>query len=365
MKKKEVHIVQLIAKSLTEKLSDEEQETLNQFLTVEENTEEFAAINTVWEDLEHVEFNAFDKDVAWEQFETLKAEKKSNAIQLQQTIIRSIAAVLLLFVGIGWYTYQKTSPMQTEVSVWTTDGGETVMALATENAKHSNDLIELNVASVDQIDGDGIDEIHVPAGKRISVVLSDSSKIWLASGSTFKFPRVFKGATREVEISGKAYFEVHRDVKHPFIVKGHSSDITVLGTEFCVDNTNPKREITTLVEGSVALTKDGATLGKLKPNEQAILTNKSETIEITQVDAKSFVDWKEGVLRIIDKPFLEFQQDLEQWYGVKIINNNKQLVQSNFTGSFDQRDNIHSVMQLIESLQGVHYYMKGDTVIIH
>lgn len=365
MEKKDKHIEQLIAKSLTEKLSDEEQETLNKFLEEEDNSEEFIAINTVWDDLEHVEFNAFDKDVAWEQFETLKAEKESNTIQLRQTIIRSIAAVLILFVGVGWYTYQKTTPVKGELSVWTTDGGETLMALPTENAKHSNDLIELDVASVDQIDGDGIDEIHVPAGKRISLVLSDSSKIWLASGSTFKFPRIFNGATREVEIIGKAYFEVHKDVKHPFIVKGQSSDITVLGTEFCVDNTNPKKEITTLVEGSVALTKDGETLGKLKPNEQAILTNKSETIEITSVDAKSFVDWKEGVLRIIDKPFLEFQQDLEQWYGVKIINNNKQLVKSNFTGSFDQRDNIHSVMQILETLQGVHYYMKGDTIIIH
>ncbi|NJK97365.1 MAG: FecR domain-containing protein [Bacteroidales bacterium] len=49
-------------------------------------------------------------------------------------------------------------------------------------------------------------EIIVPIGEKAQLVLPDGSHIWINSGSRFKYPTSFGANTRDVYLTGEAFF---------------------------------------------------------------------------------------------------------------------------------------------------------------
>jgi transmembrane sensor len=66
------------------------------------------------------------------------------------------------------------------------------------------------------------------------IILPDGTKVTLNHGSKIEFPDEFIGKTREVTLSGEAFFEVTHNPEKPFIIKTNSASIKVLGTSFNV-----------------------------------------------------------------------------------------------------------------------------------
>ena len=92
-------------------------------------------------------------------------------------------------------------------------------------------------------------------GMMASLELPDGSKVWLNGGSSLRYPCVFSGNTREVQIKGQGYFEiVHNDLP-PFLVRTDEPfSLEVLGTSFTIAAYDDEDIIEmTLVEGSVCL----------------------------------------------------------------------------------------------------------------
>ncbi|AEV99129.1 hypothetical protein A4D02_11235 [Niastella koreensis] len=79
------------------------------------------------------------------------------------------------------------------------------------------------------------DQEVVIAGKRKAVRLPDGSVITLEPNSQLKYPNRFTGNTREVELTGEAFFEVKPNHEKPFIVHTANIMATVLGTSFNVE----------------------------------------------------------------------------------------------------------------------------------
>ena len=75
----------------------------------------------------------------------------------------------------------------------------------------------------------------VPKGRRAShLVLEDGSKVWVNSGSTFRFPTTFEKNKREVYVDGEIYIEIAKDAERPFFVKTSEMSVRALGTRFNV-----------------------------------------------------------------------------------------------------------------------------------
>lgn len=62
-----------------------------------------------------------------------------------------------------------------------------------------------------------------------TILLPDSTEVTLNRYSTLTCPVRFKGKNRNVSLSGEAYFEVRKDVRHPFIVQADEVEVKVLG----------------------------------------------------------------------------------------------------------------------------------------
>ncbi len=114
--------------------------------------------------------------------------------------------------------------------------------------------------------------LEIPVGGEYSLVLSDGSKVWLNSASRLKFPVKFTGGSREVEVTGEAYFEIAKDKSKPFRVRFNNSTVEVLGTHFNVSAyENDNVQAVTLLEGAVKVLNAENEV-RIKPGEQARLS---------------------------------------------------------------------------------------------
>lgn len=157
-----------------------------------------------------------------------------------------------------------------------------------------------------------------------SVKLADGTIIILNAGSRLTYPAEFSGKTREVMLSGQAFFKVHPDKKLPFIVKTKKMNLTVLGTSFEVFSyDNDKSAEAILLTGSVQIdipTQKGESQKTyILHSDEKLLCQEDGKIHLTKVDAASYSSWRNGKRMSFKNETLEMiLPRLEKWYGQKI-----------------------------------------------
>jgi ferric-dicitrate binding protein FerR (iron transport regulator) len=183
------------------------------------------------------------------------------------------------------------------------------------------------------------------------LLLPDSTEVWLNSKSQLRYsPDLAKSKQRLVSLSGQAYFKVHHDALHPFIVQTTQTDIRVLGTSFDVSAyPDDKMIYSTLEEGSIAvLNKQGTQLTKLTPGEQATFDRRHSTLSKSKVKTTDFTAWKTGKLIFKDCSIADVARKLERRYDCTITIS-EQLLQENPTYTFSiQNENLPEICKLIE-----------------
>ena len=100
--------------------------------------------------------------------------------------------------------------------------------------------------------GERLLSVSVPHGQRVSLTLQDGTSVWLNAGTTLRYPALFTGRERRVEIDGEARFEVVHDAKHPFIVRTYACDAPGAGHEIQCRGRRGERAV---LDGSVRRTR--------------------------------------------------------------------------------------------------------------
>jgi ferric-dicitrate binding protein FerR (iron transport regulator) len=170
--------------------------------------------------------------------------------------------------------------------------------------------------------------LMTPPGGQYEVTLSDGTKVWLNAMSVLRYPTVFSGLTRTVELSGEAYFEVAKDKDHSFVVTTAQSQVRVLGTSFNINSYGDEPGmITTLLDGAVELSGKGLGPNKgvvLKPGQQALedlagLHGGMSNFKITpDADVEQAIAWKNGSFSFDGADVHTVMRQIARWYGVKI-----------------------------------------------
>ncbi len=209
--------------------------------------------------------------------------------------------------------------------------------------------------------------LKIPKGGEFFVTLSDSTKVWLNSETTFRYPVQFCGNEREVELIGEAFFEVHKDVSKPFIVISNDQVVEVLGTSFNISSyAEDSITYTTLVEGSVSVSpKDSpGVLQTLLPNHQSSYKRGEGQITRKIVDVEQFTAWKEGLFYFKDQPLSEIMKTLSRWYNVDIKFDNELASEVKFTGRLKRYEDFEKILTLIEKTHEVKFHIDGRSITI-
>jgi ferric-dicitrate binding protein FerR (iron transport regulator) len=164
--------------------------------------------------------------------------------------------------------------------------------------------------------------LTTPRGGQYQLLLPDGSKIWLNAASSIRYPTVFSGGDRTVEITGEAYFEVAENSRQPFKVSSGKVTIKVLGTHFDVNAYGDEANLkVTLLQGSVSV-EAGGNSGQeavITRGRQAKVDQAGMITVVRDADTEEAVAWKEGLFRFGGTTLQEVLRQISRWYDVKIV----------------------------------------------
>jgi transmembrane sensor len=230
--------------------------------------------------------------------------------------------------------------------------------------------------------------VSTKEGDKASITLPDGSKVWLNGDSKITYED-FRNKTREVYLSGEAFFDVAKDKTKPFIIHTRTISLKVLGTAFNVRSyDNEKETETALVHGSVEVTLRNRPDQKilLKPGEKLLVKNtpvntslkfkKPKRDEATPIavltnmlyygtDSSSVeTSWTKNELVFNDEPLEKIALNLERWFNVQITIANENLKKVRYTATLEEDDKLADFLEALKIAEGFHYSIKNKEVII-
>ncbi len=191
-----------------------------------------------------------------------------------------------------------------------------------------------------------------PKGGQYKLTLTDGTKVWLNAASSITYPMAFNGKTREVSITGEAYFEVSRNKTKPFIVKTPHEDIAVLGTSFNVNayEDEPAMKVS-LLEGSVKVGELNIAPGQAYQKGQVKATDLNEDLA-----------WKNGAFYFKNADLEAVMRQFARWYDVEVIYE-KRKVNKEISGDIGRDLNLSEVLEGLKGL-GVKSRIEGKKLFV-
>ncbi|WP_293789003.1 FecR family protein [uncultured Pedobacter sp.] len=309
-------------------------------------------------------------------------DQKRKTIRLYRYV--AAAAMLLIVLGITFaFLHQTGSSLKTELvsrksldvlpgtnkAVLTlADGSKIVLDEHTAANISDKDGLKISRTREGQLVYTVLDEsnlkpksgisyntIQTPRGGQYQVILPDGTKVWLNAASSLKYPEVFNGNDRSVELTGEAYFEVAKNKAQPFHVRSHLQDVEVLGTHFNINSYSDNNTIkTTLLEGRVRIS-NGQSVKILKPGEQAIAgVSGSGIIRLaTDVDTDDETAWKNGLFQFNNADLQSILKQLERWYDVHIDYHT--VPNKKYNGMVPRKAKLSEVLKMLEKTGNIRF----------
>ncbi|MBN9379748.1 MAG: FecR domain-containing protein [Chitinophagaceae bacterium] len=204
------------------------------------------------------------------------------------------------------------------------------------------------------------DGLHV---KRL--LLPDSTQVTLNLHSSLEWDEDFGSQRRRVKLKGEAYFEVYKDLQHPFVVSTDSLQTIVLGTSFNIESYARQKEIrVSLVEGKVRVGEDSTGASILTPGQMVRYDRQSHRRQVQKIAVDDVTAWRTGGLVFNNIPLAEALDRLAERHSLRIQYNSRQLDGKRVTATF-YRATWQGALSNILFLQDLHYKAKDSLVTIY
>jgi ferric-dicitrate binding protein FerR (iron transport regulator) len=198
-------------------------------------------------------------------------------------------------------------------------------------------------------------KIIVPRGGEYPLILPDGTRVWLNAGTEMEFPLAF-GESREVRLSGEAFFEVKKENERPFIVHAGDARVEVTGTSFNLSCYPDDAAITATVEtGSVSFVADHRA-ERLEAGARATYDPVGRALVVEEgVDLKYHSSWRRGQFYFYNTPLREITEKLGRWYDVQFEFADPSLEALCFSGAALRAKPIEFILGLLERTRSLQF----------
>ena len=227
------------------------------------------------------------------------------------------------------------------------------------------------------------------AGSKSKLELPDGTQVWLNGNSKLSFGNIgFGTQTREVFLSGEAFFDVVRNEKVPFVIHTGIIDITVKGTAFNVKAYPGEKTIeTALVRGLIEITTRHDPDRKIivKPNEKitiptdtAFFTSRNDhnpqaaspsvyaitALHKTKAGILPETVWMQTKLEFDDEAFGDLAPKMEEWYNIRIRFSGDAIRQKHFSGLIE-KETLQETLKAMQLSFPFTYKMNGNELTVY
>ncbi|SDS46659.1 FecR family protein [Mucilaginibacter mallensis] len=212
------------------------------------------------------------------------------------------------------------------------------------------------------------------------MVLSDGSKVWLSPNSQLTYLKVFDKHSRQVALSGEAFFEVTKDHSRPFSIYSGKITTKVWGTSFRIrsyKNDIPKVDVVT-GKVSVSIYKvNRATTDlsspvqtnpvqevMLTPNQEAIYDTKLNTLKKnTEIKDTTINIWKKTNVSFDNTPMADVFKVLNKKFKVHIWSADKKINADYLNADFTD-ESLPAIMEMLKNTMNVNYAINGSEFVL-
>ncbi|OQP63909.1 hypothetical protein A3860_23555 [Niastella vici] len=234
-----------------------------------------------------------------------------------------------------------------------------------------------------------VNEIKTDVGTKTTIKLPDGSIAVLNAGSSLSYNKDFGINSREIKLTGEAYFDIRKNPEMPLAVHAGTVDIWVKGTTFNVkafpkDSTIEAALFTGIIE--LVSHKDPERKILLRPNEKIVISrspvekelnpSSNNTTPVNEeivslgrikpdpVDSSyAEIAWLQNKLVFHSELFSQIARDMERRYNVTIKFLDASVSELKFTGSFTN-ESLVEALDAVKSIVPFHYTIENKTVLI-
>jgi transmembrane sensor len=299
----------------------EDTDLLNQFMA-----EDICNTGKQWKELSNMSSEKeIDVDKAWSNVYSRlnENELQTNYVPVRISFMRStfirVAAVALILLGLG------------------------ITAVYMNNAGVFSKRITL-ATNNDQ--------------KNLQVSLPDGSRIFLNRNSELSYRSNFGSHSRDVRLTGEAFFEISPDVSKPFIIDAGKASVKVVGTSFNVITENVESAVEVYVKtGKVMLTDNSGSKSMLLDPEYVGTINSKVSDKIINKNP-NYMSWNTGLLVYNGQKLDIVFKDLKRVYNMEIIVNDPAILDNAWTSPIDNQPQ-ETIIRLICASFNLSYAMDG------
>ncbi|MBC7888461.1 MAG: FecR family protein [Ferruginibacter sp.] len=283
--------------------------------------------------------------IAIEQVPSIKSSKPFVNLRIIYSL--AIAASVLLFVSAGWYYFTKTNTSN-DFAAGNTSIPPAYISLTNQGATEQE------------------------------ITLADGSTVGLQPKATLYYPRTFTSNSREVYLTGNAFFKVFRNPAQHFMVHTEGLVTEVLGTSFRIhrDKSANKFEIA-VVSGKVSVYKQDTRIksagNNFHPGTVILTSNQMVTYDASNSQfITSLVEEPQLMNEYIktdtvnfifdDVPLSKVLGSLKKAYGIEIITESKNMVNCHFTGDITKQGLYKKLEIICQSFPLSSYEVRGTTI---
>ena len=212
--------------------------------------------------------------------------------------------------------------------------------------------------------------IYTNKGAKSVITLPDGSTVKLNSDTKLVFPDKFIGSTREIFVTGEAFFDVKPNPDTPMVVSTDKNIfIKVTGTKFNIrayKNDNSTKA--TLYSGKIDVlskNKDGEPyiMTSMKPNESFEVRENIKPLKVLKADTLKLSAWTRGELMFEYAPLSDVIKELERWHGASFEVANERIYNHKFSAKFKQ-ESLVQILEVLKFCTGIEYEIGKDKVIL-
>jgi transmembrane sensor len=195
------------------------------------------------------------------------------------------------------------------------------------------------------------------------VRLGDGSTVVLGPASTLSIGTDFGTSARTTTLDGQAFFDVVHDDAHPFVVHTAGATLRDVGTSFDVRSDLRRGTRVAVITGAVDVTTARRGSGSptvLHAGDRAEVTENGMRVERGTV-SQDELSWTRGVLEFRDAPLARVGEELQRWYGVKLVVTDSTIAARRVTATF-QRSDADELGRVLGAVLGARVTRTGDTL---
>ncbi len=205
-------------------------------------------------------------------------------------------------------------------------------------------------------------EVLAAAVKSRTAALPDGSVVTIQPGSQISFEKNLPGNLREIILEGNASFDVAA-ASTPFVVVTGNVATQVLGTIFNVA-TFPGADsiMVTVLKGKVRVSKAQQVLGTLVAGDR--LLSGKEHLSQFRLSNIQLAELENGELQFDKQTLAEIMAIFGQWYGYTVQVTDPNILQQQFTGSFNRQEPLEDLLSIICDVNNINYHVNQEQKLV-